>query len=62
MTMINFSSVIQQRHLLLCYLRATARLLLLCNLTTKLSRAAAGREAHGKLFLPCGLRHDVASA
>ena len=28
-------------------------------LTPKLSRAAAGREAHGKLYLPCGLRPDV---
>ena len=31
-------------------------------LTLKLSRAAAGREAHGKLFLPCGLRPDEVSA
>ena len=28
----------------------------------KLSRAAAGREADGKLFLPCGLRPDAVSA
>src|SRR5690606_28000966 len=34
----------------------------LCCLTPKLSRAAAGREAHGKLFLPCGLRPDAVSA
>lgn len=33
-----------------------------CRSTPKLSRAAAGREAHGKLFLPCGLRPDAASA
>ena len=31
-------------------------------ITPKLSRAAAGREAHGKLYLPCDLRPDVASA
>src|SRR5690606_37242800 len=31
-------------------------------LTLKLSRAAAGREADGKLFLPCGLRPDAVSA
>ena len=31
-------------------------------LTPKLSRDAAGREAHGKLYLPCGLRPDAASA
>jgi hypothetical protein len=31
-------------------------------LTPKLSRAAAGREAHGKLYLPCDLRPDAVSA
>jgi len=34
----------------------------LCPLTPKLSRAVAGREAHGKLLLPCGLRPDAVSA
>ena len=31
-------------------------------LTPKLSRAAAGREACGKLYLPHGLRPDAVSA
>ncbi|MBJ7576259.1 hypothetical protein [Luteimonas sp. MC1828] len=34
----------------------------LSKLTPKLSRAAAGREAHGMLYLPCGLRPDAVSA
>src|SRR5690606_28516241 len=33
-----------------------------CGLTPELSRAAQGREAHGKLYLPCGSRPEAASA
>src|SRR5690606_13485012 len=41
---------------------STADRILIGHLTPKLSRDAAGREAHGKLFLPCGLRPDAVSA
>src|SRR5690606_4174402 len=33
-----------------------------CALTPKLSRDAQFRKAHGKLYLPCALRNEAASA
>src|SRR5690606_39612360 len=35
---------------------------LMCALTPKLSRDAQWSEAHGKLYLPCALRNEAASA
>ena len=33
-----------------------------CNITPELSRDAQWSKAHGKLYLPCGLRNEAASA
>src|SRR5690606_19393014 len=52
---------VQTTHPVLALIRTCAAITH-CRLTPKLSRAAAGREAHGTLYLPCGLRPDAVSA